>query len=793
MTQRIQRLLDGARLEGVHGVERQLGPIRRALAVGSANLTESVDLIGRVCQQWGGARHLLVPAPEEGATQFESPWHELLLDSVIDQVGAPESVDDQLYKLPDVVSWYVSTLLTLVTFSGFRKDEWHPVRVAVIEPDNPWFLSYLGTCGVWPEAPHTEAFNYMNLREDVSFDDFLETSREEIATPGAEDLLQRIRDARHLTPREATMLLLARRRWVTRLTGGGEQVIPTPHPVADGIGPNVVVVYEQGSVDDLCLLWNLRAASDNTLGFPLAVPNRKEAVQAVEYWMAEACWHDLDGTGPHLALTSFSVDADDLRSLADSLDDDWDVVSPSQLLVGSDRPFRSSSDVATFDQGRGRVAAWHPTDRTDIGYSGHSMAHHLRTRINLEGERLPRSRALQGDRFSRSTMYVHGGADFAAQDPQKLLTVTWPSGWEAIEAPAKDRGLDVRPSVPGAAAAALIRRLGTVDDLEALVSPRLLAHLARMSERQGTSYFKKRVREIAKEVAGKGEDLGEALNAILDQLRKVEAPDEDADPRAITVDGMRATFENDRSSTERWLAWAEARQLIVRGGSVQCNECGASRWRSIRDLEPPINCTGCGARINQPFRADQLTFRYILGEPLRRALDLDVMTHLLAMRYFFRLYHQSFGKASHLYGAYPGVEFVDPSSNEVVGEADVLLVFIDGELVPGECKLHAGGLNEAELKKIEALTTRLESRWSFLATFDSSSDAASWKEWRRALPESPRFVLTGEHLFKSIHDIIIDEHPLLWQEASEEARADRHRAFVHDLSRLLDILPSPPS
>jgi hypothetical protein len=430
VTQRIQRLLDGTRLGGVQGLERQLGPIRRALAVDRANLTEVVDLVGRVCQQWGGARHLLVPTPKEEANRFDSPWHELLLDSVIDQVGAPESINDDLYELPDTqASWYVSTLLTMLTYSSIRKDDWRPVRVPVIEPDSPWFISYLGTCGVWPEAPHTEAFEYMNLRKDVTFDDFIETSRERVATPGAEDLLQRIRDARHVHPRDATMLLLARMRWVTHLTGGGEPVIPRLHPVADRIGPNVVVVYDPGSVDDLCLLWNLEVSSDHTLAFPLAVPNTEEAVPAIEYLMSERCWHDLDGTGPHLAMTSFSVEADELRSIADSLRQDWEVVSPAEALVGSDRSFRSSTDAATFDQGRARVAAWHPTDRTDIGVSGQSMAHQLRTRINLEGERLPRSQALAGERFSGSTMYVDGGADFAAQDPQNLLTEPRRESW----------------------------------------------------------------------------------------------------------------------------------------------------------------------------------------------------------------------------------------------------------------------------------------------------------------------------------------------------------------------------
>jgi hypothetical protein len=158
------------------------------------------------------------------------------------------------------------------------------------------------------------------------------------------------------------------------------------------------------------------------------------------------------------------------------------------------------------------------------------------------------------------------------------------------------------------------------------------------------------------------------------------------------------------------------------------------------------------------------------------------------MRYFLSVFRQSFGKASYLYGAYPGVEFLNPDTSEVLGEADVLLVFTDGGLVPGECKLHAAGLNEAELKKLDALSARLDSPWSFVATPDYSSDAGTWREARRGLPEPPRFVLTGEHLFKSAHDILVDDHPFVWQEVSEKARDGGHRSFVDDLPRYLDFL-----
>src|SRR5262249_23649641 len=105
-------------------------------------------------------------------------------------------------------------------------------------------------------------------------------------------------------------------------------------------------------------------------------------------------------------------------------------------------------------------------------------------------------------------------------------------------------------------------------------------------------------------------------------------------------------------------------------------------------------------------------------------------------------------RESETLGFYPGIEFKDAASGEIVGEADVLMVMSDGDLVVGECKRSAVGLVKEEVEKLDRLTERLGSRWSFLATLEPSrSCGTSWREAVRLDDNHCRLVLTGDRLF----------------------------------------------
>ena len=126
-------------------------------------------------------------------------------------------------------------------------------------------------------------------------------------------------------------------------------------------------------------------------------------------------------------------------------------------------------------------------------------------------------------------------------------------------------------------------------------------------------------------------------------------------------------------------------------------------------------------------------------------MEHDAIVQVLAIRWLTTLMRGSEDSPGRLFGVYPGVEFFEKGASNPIGEADLLLVQSDGELVVGECKRRGAGLDAGELAKLELLADRLGSPWSFLATADRASACPLiWPEAGRALPAKPRFSLTAE-------------------------------------------------
>ena len=110
-----------------------------------------------------------------------------------------------------------------------------------------------------------------------------------------------------------------------------------------------------------------------------------------------------------------------------------------------------------------------------------------------------------------------------------------------------------------------------------------------------------------------------------------------------------------------------------------------------------------------------------------RVIETDSFPHLLAAWWFLSLFTTT--GESEILGFYPGVDFKDPATDEIIGEADVLLVMADGDLVVGECKRAGAGLIQEEVDKLDRLTARLGSRWSFLSTLAPARVCgALWKD-----------------------------------------------------------------
>lgn len=173
----------------------------------------------------------------------------------------------------------------------------------------------------------------------------------------------------------------------------------------------------------------------------------------------------------------------------------------------------------------------------------------------------------------------------------------------------------------------------------------------------------------------------------------------------------------------------------------------------MRDVVPPVVCPGCLDQVGSPFRHDQEVFHYRASDPLLRVLECDALGHLLLFRWLVELFdsppHESF-----LVGGYPGVEFLD-RAGQVVGEADVVLLFDDGTLALAEYKRSAVGLTSEEVEKLESLAALLGAGWTVVATHDAPENCGRlWSDCQQGPPARPRFALTGAQLFTVAFGVI---------------------------------------
>lgn len=752
-------LLDDKALSGSVSVQRTIGPARHAVV--TADLGSAFAAISSRCETWGGAAHLLIPA-DAGKVPTTGPWASFLREADFDRFEG-EGVDKEaLPRSLRMTPWPAALAIAIASLDHDR-DSIAPVIVTSLEPGDPWQEAYLGVLGSLPNAPTPARLRTSRLREDLTYDDLLRVRRETTAGSG-DDLLGRVSDYESVSPVDLSLLALQSFPASSQRSIGQEPIFPRDARTSTIVGPDIVVVYEPGSLEDLCLLWCLRAANGWPYGFPLAVPTSVDVPACIEHWdrSGASALGQSFSFADSKAVTSFSVDHATLAAIAASLGPAWRVAQPAELLRDAQPPGRVSVDIAAFDAGRAQLASWSPDDRRTFPrrYAADGGLD-LRVRVRPLQRQLPPSRSL-GARVIGNGEY-HGGAyEQAAHKPDRLITLQWPTGWTVLTAYARDRGLSVRPSPAGRAAEALVHRIGSLDEVALLNSPQVFALLYRLAERSGMTWFRQRLNQLLGNLQTSGEDA--ASTAVEAYLAELAASPDDADRRSIPASDARTI--GSAAEVEEWLAWAERSGVLVRGVIVECDGCGAKSWRSVGEISPPVVCSGCGIAIARPFRHDTLQFRYRITETMLRVLEHDALGHLLTLEWMAGLFRTGFDEPEALYGGHPGVEFID-ERGVVVGEADVFLLFSDGSSAVGEYKRSGAGLKPEELEKLDRLAEAVGADWTFVATHDLSTTCPPlWKDCQRGLP-SPRFVLTGERLL-SVPIRAMGSHPFAWPGDDEE-------------------------
>lgn len=792
-TDQVPGLLDEARLSGVFGVRRELGPRNVAHFVAEGESTKALAAIGNACQSWGGGAFPLIPVSVNSMTSNLSPfWEEFVVRFDPDWVDTGELPP---VVLPQGTGSHIANphvaepLLALAVNQERNPEDWRLLDVWEMDIGNPWLTAYAGALGWLPADPSPALLEAARFRANLRFEELLNLRRSLVPEPGIDDLLERLQMAAHITPVQLSLAFLDRFPvQTTYQLLKADAIFPEPNSTAERHGRNIVVVYKPGSVEDLCLLWNLRASHGQPTDLPLGLPATEDVAELISKLQATFA---RQGAGAfsvaRLALTSLSVPREDLIQLAKGR---FPVVDPQQLLRTWKRPARITTDVATFQEGRARLSAWAPSDRDRIG--GHetpSRGGGLVAHLEVQPQPLPPFKQLvEPGGWPFPDGYRHSGWEEKANDANELLEMRWPSGWRVLEWCAQRHHLKVRPSPAGLAAAALLRRLGGLESMNMLLSPSLIATLERLCERKGISWFRQQARNLAATAAEATEHHEATLHVIEEHLAALRLRPAEDEARELTQGQVRHLLGSGPVAS-RWLEWAEDAGVLIRGVGLRCSNCGDRYWRALAEAIPPVSCRGCGKSIARPFPADRLEFRYRASEVVAQSVSFDTLVHLLAMRWFQFFFRSGSGESSGLYGMYPGVEVLETGEDRVVGEADLLLVLSDGTLIPGECKRNGAGLNQVEVNKLESLSQRLGSPWSFVATADRAGRCSQlWRDTNRRLPEPPRFALTAEHIFDPTPFSSLGVDPFVWKEETDAAWKAREAVFAGSVVEVADYL-----
>jgi hypothetical protein len=700
-----------------------------------------------------------------------------------------ESTDRQRQDLQVVAESAAGEPLLPVLVASSKRDDWS-VDSPVIDPDDRWAICYMGTFGALPQEPlNRHLLEAFGLRPGLSWSDIVDVSFTPV-TGGAQDVLDRLRDARHIVPTKLSCALIA-----TAPAGRHSSIyvdgdpLPQPDTQRALVGPNIVVVYEPGSVADLALLWNLRAAHGLPRGLPLAVPTTVDVPEVLRSWRDQhvSAYFGLGGDRTP-RLVSCSVATDTLKSIAAHAGT-WEAGDWSEVRQVGRRPGRPSVQLVDFSKGKARMTAWTAEDRIELGTRlPYSRDPDLKFTIAPLTRWLPPSASLRPAWWTHAG-YREWGYQTDDRGADSLINVEWPAGWEVLKALLADRGLRAEPSPAGVAAATFLARLGSWRDVQMILTRPVLDELHRLGTARSMTWFRERARGIAKAVEA-ADDSGEALRAIEAKLDEMNVRASEEERSDATIENWKALFSRNRHATASWIRWAERQGLLVRGVGVECERCKARSWRAIGELAPPLTCRGCGEIITHPYPEGELKFRYGATEPLLRLIEADSLPHLLAMRFFCALWAPNFERPSPLFGGYPGVDIYEQDSGEKIGEADVLLVLSSGRVVPGECKRREAGLNAEELQKLDRLVERLDAPWSFIATTDWAAECrAIWPESVRYAPDPrPRIALTADQLLRDHVASYLGVNPFAWEPLDADARADQHTQFVATIEQFGDSL-----
>jgi hypothetical protein len=748
-------LLTDDHMTGAHPIERQLRPPTLATAVDRTDFPEAVRIILELYDSWGGAFMPLVPIAVGKPTPL--PWCSLIAATPIDRLVSNDSMNEEERLRYAYAPGPIAEPQRLLTVLAKRPRPEAKANVSVcrqLGSDDPWYLAYLAIVGDLPIGANEAQNQRDQVLTTLTYSDVVNL-REVGQTPSAEDLLAQIRSPDAWTVAQLTGSELG--YWPAPVNKGFPDVNSVTldaKPVATRYGPNLVVVYEPNSVDDLALIWHLRGLHGLKPGLPLAIPANVDVHGGLEYWSINA--RQLWGIdGGDMAVLSASVTDERLAEFVDGLD--IDVVSIEDVLIPHRGCALVSSEIAVFDGGSASIPMFAPNDKQQLG---DRLLDDIGRRASLTAvltnHPLPTSETLRRGMGS-SRGYIRGFSTTTSPS-RDTAKIYYPTGLETLCALGLDHGMETKPSGPGRAGEHLMRMAGGFNGLSRLAFPGVTKLLREMTRGRNTTEVRNRLNRFLN--TKPGEEQSERYKLVESRLdAALGQPDAEEVPYQ-SLAKIRNLLKISSEAAKYWTEWAVEQGLLLAGFEASCDRCLNKQWRILRDAVPPLICNGCGQPIRKPHPIDHLIFQYRASETLLRAINSDALPCILSLRYLNRL---SRGSGGFFYGGYPGVDVIRISDGVTIGEADVALILNDGRWIVGECKTTALGLNQAELDKLWKLAESVDAAATFVATLDSSQACGElWKKtdgWNGR----PHFALTAEHLYDLDGMQLYGTDPFAWR------------------------------
>ncbi len=748
-------LLQSLRPNGPTRVTATVRPHRLAYLVAPGTPGLALAAIESACLTWDGVHQFLIPCPPGSRP---SPVWERVLDAhdpdvLIDLVDAdPVFATEQHDRWDRIIrSWDRPTetmeIEGATVFSSLER--WRHVRAGGqsyetvnFDPlvDHELALPLAFRYGHLDQRPMSQEMVISLAYRANRIDNFVTVRTIDPRSLSNDDLIRAVteipRDPSFLTPKfgPAPVQQLRLPTLTTRLIpslpehywyGDGDH--PEHEQYDEAFNRRVVVVGDPRSVEDLCLVWNLRAQRSASSFLPVWVApewlSRSDVLQSLHNARRLVQGGPLEPDPSRtIQIVSASLDVAELEDLVPPGLANVTIHSRSNI----DRFFKAdfvlglqTSNVVNFRDG---VADITVPDYDSLGHWEHPER--IGWTVAIEDRPFPRGSDRDfglppGGAFGRRIARdgVSGWFDVPFVQPESLWSVGVYDGWTFVEGLAKRAGYRADISEKGQLAIAVMNLLGDDQGLQLMASSLIYDLFRKMAEVHPRQAVQANITRLITEMAAP-ENQAALVDAVVEEVTRESQFDRQHWTSSRIQQELRGISQTTGNQVIEWLV---ERRVLLQGYEFTCPVCRLRRWYSIARLSVGQLCDGCQNTTTKPISTGTLTWSYRLNELFGHAVDQGILPHLLAVNNA-RAWISD--ERAPLLGLLPGVTLTPLVEGELQKIEVDLFAIKGGRVIIGECKASAGQLTQQEIDRFAELGRRLScSRIVYAVASDLDRDA----------------------------------------------------------------------